>query len=53
MFPVWKSKTPSMPNNELCNVFSNIVLKTNGRNCIHDECDSMEAQKVYAAILKA
>jgi hypothetical protein len=35
------------------NVFSNIVLTTKGKNCIRDECDSMDAQKVYAALLEA
>jgi hypothetical protein len=35
------------------NVFSRIVLTTKGKNCIRDECDSMDAQKVYATLLKA
>jgi hypothetical protein len=34
-------------------VFSILVLTTKGKNCIHDECDSMDAQKVYAALLEA
>jgi hypothetical protein len=36
----------------MCNVFSNTVLTTKGRNNIHDECDSMDVQKVYAAALE-
>jgi hypothetical protein len=35
------------------NVFSNIVLTIRGKNCICDEFDSMDTQKVYAALLEA
>jgi hypothetical protein len=35
------------------NFFSSIVLTTEGKNCIRDECDSMDAQKVCAALLEA
>jgi hypothetical protein len=33
--------------------FSDIVLTAKGKNCIRDECDSMDAQKIYAALLEA
>jgi hypothetical protein len=35
------------------NVFSNIILTTKCKNCICDECISMDAQKVYARLLEA
>ena len=33
------------------NVFTNIILTTKGKNCVREECETMDAQKVYAALL--
>ena len=33
------------------NVFTNIILTTKGRNCVREEHESLDAQKVYAALL--
>jgi hypothetical protein len=33
------------------NVFTNIILTTKGKNCVREESESMDAQKVYAALL--
>ena len=35
------------------NVFSNIILTLKGKNCVRDQCDSLDAQKVYIALLDA
>jgi hypothetical protein len=35
------------------NVFSNIIHTTKGKNCVPDQCDSLDAQKVYTALLDA
>lgn len=33
------------------NVFTNIILTTKGRNCVREEGESLDAQKVYASLL--
>jgi hypothetical protein len=35
------------------NVFSSIIHTTKGKNCVCDQCDSLDAQKVYTALLDA
>jgi hypothetical protein len=33
------------------NVFTNIIHSTKGKNCVHEESVSLDAQKVYASLL--
>jgi hypothetical protein len=35
------------------NVFSNIIHTTKGKNCIRDQCNLLDAHKVYTALLDA